>query len=88
MSVYETQHARGDCVAPPRHELGYAALVLQGAYDELSAEGVWRVEAGDLVLHPAFDLHLVQHARATKLKPRRVRAVVGAETVNRWNPTP
>jgi len=58
MSVYETQHARGDCIAAHRHELGYAALVLDGAYDELSADGVWRVEAGDLVLHPSFHLHL------------------------------
>lgn len=58
MSVYETQHARGDRIAPHRHELGYAALVLDGAYDELSADGVWRVEAGDLVLHPSFHLHL------------------------------
>jgi AraC-like DNA-binding protein len=58
MSVYETQHARGDRIAPHRHELGYAALVLDGAYDELSADGVWRVEAGDLILHPSFHLHL------------------------------
>jgi AraC-like DNA-binding protein len=58
MSTYETRHARGDRIAPHRHELGYAALVVEGAYDELSADGVWRVEAGDLVLHPAFHLHL------------------------------
>lgn len=58
MSAYRTEHARGDRIAPHRHELGYAALVLDGAYDELSADGVWRVEAGDLVLHPSFHLHL------------------------------
>jgi AraC family transcriptional regulator len=58
MSVHETTHARGDRIAPHRHELGYAALVLDGAYEELSADGVWRVEAGDLIVHPAFHLHL------------------------------
>ncbi|QGZ93219.1 helix-turn-helix transcriptional regulator [Terricaulis silvestris] len=58
MSVHETTHARGDRIAPHRHELGYAALVLEGAYEELSADGVWRVEAGDLIVHPAFHLHL------------------------------
>lgn len=58
MSAYRTEHARGDQIAPHRHELGYAALVLDGAYDELSADGVWRVAAGDLVLHPSFHLHL------------------------------
>jgi AraC family transcriptional regulator len=58
VSTYETHHARGDRIAPHRHELGYAALVLDGAYKELSADGVWRAEAGDLILHPAFHLHL------------------------------
>jgi AraC-like DNA-binding protein len=58
VSVHETIHARGDCIAPHRHDLGYAALVLDGAYEELSADGVWRVEAGDLIVHPAFHLHL------------------------------
>jgi AraC family transcriptional regulator len=58
VSAYETHHARGDRIAPHRHELGYAAVVLEGAYEELSADGVWRAEAGDLILHPAFHLHL------------------------------
>jgi AraC family transcriptional regulator len=58
VSVHETNHARGDRIAPHRHDLGYAALVLDGAYEELSADGVWRVEAGDLIVHPAFHLHL------------------------------
>jgi AraC-like DNA-binding protein len=56
--VHETNHARGDRIAPHRHDLGYAALVLDGAYEELSGDGAWRVEAGDLIVHPAFHLHL------------------------------
>lgn len=58
MTAYETHHARGDRIAPHRHDLGYAALVLDGCYEELSADGFWRAEAGDLILHPAFHLHL------------------------------
>ena len=32
--------------------------MVDGAYEELSADGAWRVEAGDLIVHPAFHLHL------------------------------
>jgi AraC-like DNA-binding protein len=58
MNVHETHHAVGDRIEPHRHDLGYAALVLHGSYEELSADGAWRVEAGELVVHPAFHLHL------------------------------
>jgi len=63
MRVYETDHARGDHIAPHRHELGYAALVLDGAYEEFSVDGVWQVEAGDLLVHPAFHLHVNRFER-------------------------
>jgi AraC-like DNA-binding protein len=58
MIVHETRHARGDQLAPHRHSLAYAALVLDGAYEELGPDGVWRLEAGDLVVHPPFHFHL------------------------------
>jgi len=58
MSVHETRHALGECIHPHRHEQSYAALVLEGAYEEAGPDGVWRVEAGDLIVHPPFHLHL------------------------------
>lgn len=58
MSAHETRHVVGERIAPHRHDLGYAALVLEGGYEELSADGAWKVEAGDLIVHPAFHLHL------------------------------
>ena len=58
MSVHETRHARGECICAHRHEQSYAALVLEGAYEEAGPDGAWRLEAGDLVLHPPFHLHL------------------------------
>lgn len=58
MSVHETRHTLGECIHPHRHEQSYAALVLEGAYEEAGPDGVWRVEAGDLIVHPPFHLHL------------------------------
>lgn len=40
-----------------RHMTAYAAIVLSGGYLEAGSEGRWKVEAGDVVVHPAFDLH-------------------------------
>jgi AraC-like DNA-binding protein len=58
MNLHETRHARGERIAPHRHALAYAALVLEGSYDELGPDGVWRVEPGDLIVHPPFHFHL------------------------------
>lgn len=43
----------------PRHRHGtaYAAIVLSGGYLEAGGDGRWRIEAGDVVSHPAFDAH-------------------------------
>lgn len=58
MSAYETRHLAGAMIGVHRHELAYAALVLSGGYEESGPDGVWRVEAGDLIVHPPFHLHL------------------------------
>lgn len=41
-----------------RHERPYAALVLAGSYEESGSRGRFRVHAGDVLLHDAFDAHL------------------------------
>lgn len=53
----ETVHGAGDRLAPHRHAVGYLALVLTGAYEELSPDGRFQVEAGLLIAHPPFHLH-------------------------------
>lgn len=63
MNLHETRHGAGDHIAAHRHELAYAALVLDGDYEEASPEGVWRLEAGDLVVHPPYHLHLNRFER-------------------------
>src|SRR5579863_1922361 len=41
-----------------RHRRAYAALVLAGSYEESGSRGRFRVRAGDVLLHDAFDAHL------------------------------
>lgn len=55
---YETRHDAGEQIAAHRHEHAYAALVLQGRYEEAGPDGVWACEAGDLILHPPFHVHI------------------------------
>lgn len=61
---YETRHSCGQSIAAHRHACAYAALVLEGAYEEAGPDGMWRLEAGDLILHPPFHLHLNRFERA------------------------
>jgi AraC-like DNA-binding protein len=44
----------------PRHRHGraYAAIVLAGSYEECGSRGRFRVGAGDVLLHDAFEAHL------------------------------
>lgn len=63
MSVHITCHGAGECIGAHRHDFAYAALVLEGGYEEAGPEGVWRIGAGDLVLHPPFHLHLNRFER-------------------------
>lgn len=41
-----------------RHDRAYAALVLSGSYEESGSRGRFRVSAGDILFHGAFDAHL------------------------------
>lgn len=41
-----------------RHERAYAALILEGSYEESGSRGRFRVRPGDVLLHDAFDAHL------------------------------
>ncbi|HEY2444114.1 MAG TPA: helix-turn-helix domain-containing protein [Rhizomicrobium sp.] len=40
------------------HREAYAAIVLSGGYEECGSRGRFRVGAGDVLLHAAFDAHL------------------------------
>jgi AraC-like DNA-binding protein len=40
-----------------RHDRAYAALVLSGSYEESGSRGRFRVNAGDILFHGAFDAH-------------------------------
>ena len=48
----------GVAVPRHRHDQAYAAIVLSGAYEECGSRGRFRVAAGDVLLHDAFDAHL------------------------------
>jgi len=54
-------HERWKCgarIPRHRHDLAYVALVLSGSYEECGSRGRFRVRAGDVLLHDAFDAHL------------------------------
>ena len=52
-----TAHARGACDHAHRHDDAYAAIVLDGGYDEVSADGAACIRDGDIVIHPPFHAH-------------------------------
>ncbi|WP_395647119.1 helix-turn-helix domain-containing protein [Terricaulis sp.] len=51
-----TRHA-GAPIAAHRHTFAHGSLVLEGGYEEVGPEGVWRVSAGDLLIRPPFHRH-------------------------------
>lgn len=56
-TCYETRHHRGDALPTHRHHDAYAALVLDGGYEELSADGPLSCGPGVLLLHPRYHAH-------------------------------
>lgn len=54
---YTTSHAASDALAGHRHTQAYLALVEAGAYEEYSADGVYRCQAGVAVIHPPWHWH-------------------------------
>ena len=55
---FVTRHAAGARTTLHRHSAPYVAFVLEGGYEERSIDGLWRCEAGDLVIHPPMHLHV------------------------------
>lgn len=56
-ACYETRHQRGDALPTHRHREAYAALVLDGGYEETSADGPLPSRPGVLLLHPPYHAH-------------------------------
>lgn len=53
------QHCDGASFVPLHtHALAYAAVVLSGEYEECGSRGRFRVHAGNVLFHNAFDAHL------------------------------
>lgn len=40
-----------------RHSEAYAAIILEGQYEEIGDSGHWRLSAGDIVVHRRFEAH-------------------------------
>jgi AraC-like DNA-binding protein len=57
------RHGPGEDLARHRHREAFAAVVLSGGYVEAGDTGRHRVEAGDVVLHRAFESHLDRFGR-------------------------
>lgn len=55
--AYESSHAPETAMGVHRHAEGYAALVLNGGYEELTAEGRFACGPGTLVIHPDWHAH-------------------------------
>ena len=53
----EQRHAGGTAFGPHRHRHAYAALVVDGSYHEVSADGRYLCTPGTLILHPAHHGH-------------------------------
>ena len=58
LRAFVTRHAAGARTTLHRHSAPYVAFVLEGGYEERSIDGLWRCEAGDLVIHPPMHLHV------------------------------
>jgi AraC-like DNA-binding protein len=56
MRVWQT--IRAPIIGRHIHKRAYAALVLSGCYEEAGDSGRHRVQAGNVVLHEAFEAHL------------------------------
>jgi AraC-like DNA-binding protein len=56
MRTWQTIHCAS--LARHTHEGKYAAVVLDGAFEEAGDQGRFRVQAGDVVLHDRFEAHL------------------------------
>ncbi len=67
-----TSHSVSDKLEGHRHKAAYVALVLDGRYEEYSADGTWCVQPGDLVVHPQFHFHANTFSENTKVLNWRI----------------
>lgn len=52
------------CIPRHTHDTAYAAIVISGSYEECGSHGRFRVGAGQVLLHGAYDAHLDRFSRA------------------------
>lgn len=57
LPAYNSVHVSKERIARHRHSEAYAALVLDGEYDELSADGRYSCTRGILTIHPCWHEH-------------------------------
>ena len=57
MSALRSLLAPGETITRHIHDEAYAAVVLDGGYEEAGERGRWRVRAGDVLLHGRFSGH-------------------------------
>ena len=67
-----TRHTESDRLHGHRHTRAYVALLLDGRYEEFSADGAWSVLPGNIVVHPRFHLHANTFGGTTKVLNWRV----------------
>jgi len=57
MTALRSRLVPGETIARHIHDEAYAAVVLDGGYEEAGERGRWRVRAGDVLLHGRFSGH-------------------------------
>jgi AraC-like DNA-binding protein len=67
MRTWTTRHSASERMPRHRHIEGYAALVLAGGYVEAGDRGRILVQAGQVVIHGAYEAHQDHFARAGAL---------------------
>lgn len=82
-------HALAPSEAIPRHIHAepYAALVLEGGYEEAGEAGRFRVEAGDVLAHAAFSAHWDHAPNGARLLNLPLPADMPVSTVGRLEDT-
>ena len=62
-TLHETRHAPFEKMAMHRHRRAYAALVLDGGYEECGPDGRFSCRVGGLIIHPAWHRHADEFGR-------------------------
>lgn len=57
LNMHETRHQPFETMAMHRHREAYAALVLEGSYEECGPDGRFACGVGGLVIHPPWHCH-------------------------------